>query len=84
MAKVKALFSRQEPFYLMPLDTSPDKTFDAALVEVDEEALMFSMTMRQVIKEMEALFDDAPSYEEGAQSEAEMWAELIMTELGYE
>jgi len=74
---IKAYFSRQLPFYLYPMGTNTDLTFDAAVVDVPQKALNRAMELRAIVDEMKAGFDEHSAYEEAAQEEADMFVSLL-------
>lgn len=80
---VEALFSRKVPFYLLPIGTHSDLTFDAIKVKVPAEVLEYSVMMRLIIEEMEETFANNPSYEEAVDGECDKWVRLIREEIGY-
>jgi hypothetical protein len=75
---VKAYFSREIPFYLMPMNQHSDDIFDAQVVDVDIVLLDIAVALRGTIRLMEEHFQNAAAYEEVAQNEADLFHDLLM------
>ena len=71
----KAFFSRKVDMFLLPEDTHPDLLFDAYPVEVEEDMLDVAVAYREVVAEMQELFDSNPAPEDSAQAEADALTE---------
>jgi len=76
--KVKAYFSRREPFYLLSANAINDSQgFDAYPVEVDPVALANITSVRNLIMKMEKGFMEGGAPEETAQAECDMFVEEV-------
>ncbi len=73
--KVKAYFSRKEPFHLMAKEEMSDSaSFDAYPVEVDDDVLHTAQQLRRLLKDMDDQFLENPAPEDCAAEEALVFA----------
>jgi hypothetical protein len=72
--KVKAYFSRVQPFYLLSKAECGDhEAFDAYPVEVDEVTLANVRSIRRLMTAMEEMFLEGGAPEDSAVTEAELF-----------
>ena len=75
---MKAFFSRNVPFFLMsPEENTDSDSFDAYPVEVPQDAVDMSQTLRRAALFMNNTFDNNPAPEECAQEEANAWLDSL-------
>jgi len=76
--KVIAYFSRLQPFYLLEKgEMSDHESFDAYPVEVDKVTLRNVRAVRELIEDMEAMFQTNTAPEDCAVKEAAFFEERV-------
>lgn len=72
---MKAYFSRRVPFYLLGAeDLTDSEAFDAYPVEVDPDTLANVRSIRRLVQQMEAMFEDGAAPEDSAEAEAAVFS----------